>query len=368
MPRTSDTAQRSTATSNNSRGSSQYLFLIIGIPAVAFILAAAPALQARGFKLPLVDIMNGTVGLLLQTIPFILLGVMVSAAVETWVSADFIERHFPRSTVAGFAVALIAGLCMPVCDCVIVPTFARLVRRKLPLPCAVTFLCAVPVMNPIAVWSTWFAFSDKPQMVVARLLLGLLVALTVGLSFLIFPVSYEPMRPESTAVTVESNTLSMHSFDCEHCKTNSPTHTRKSLFPQLSLYARNIHNDFMRLMPIILLGIIIAASIRISLGSNPASKLNVTTILSSIAVLMVVAYVSSLCSTSDAVIARSLAGSFPTASLLGFLIFGPMLDIKNTLMLISECKPRFTIRLALTITLVCFTAAYLAHWCIGASL
>lgn len=389
--RDEDNGHITAGTGHSGGRSSNYLFLIIGIPVIAFVIKAAPALQARS-HVPLMNIANGATGLLLQAVPFVLIGVLVSAAVETWVSADFIERHFPRSTVAGFAVALVAGLCMPVCDCIVVPTFARLVRRRLPLPCAVTFLCAVPVMNPVAVWSTWFAFSDKPWMVAARVGLGMLVALLVGMSFLLVPMRSEVVRSEPKRTSNDSFGITACA-SCSACaseadgtpRTDTAGFTRPCISADpmpmpmpmakarrapaetLPLYIRHIHDDFLQLMPIILFGILVTSSIRTALGTDPASAIGATTLPAAIAAMMGIAYISSICSTSDAVIARSLATAFPTSALLGFLLFGPMLDLKNTLMLITECRTRFTVRIAFTITLACFCVAYASHWFLGAT-
>ena len=123
-----------------------------------------------------------------------LLGAMMSAAVSTFVSANFLARHIPKSLAGGLAAALVTGLCLPVCDCMVVPTFANLMRKRLPLPCAVTFLCAVPVMNPMAIWSTWFAFTDKPWMVAARVGLGMVVAIVAGVSFAVWPLRSPAVR------------------------------------------------------------------------------------------------------------------------------------------------------------------------------
>ena len=94
--------------------SAHYLFLIAGAPFVALMVAMAPALQAR-YPWFLIDTtVRGVAGLLLQAIPFTLIGVLVSAAVETWVTADFIEKHAPKSTANGFLAAILAGVCVPV--------------------------------------------------------------------------------------------------------------------------------------------------------------------------------------------------------------------------------------------------------------
>ena len=104
----------------------------------------------------------------------------------------------PKSLAGGLAMAMIGGLCLPVCDCMVVPTFANLVRKRLPLPYATALLCAAPVMNPMAIWSTWFAFTGSPWMVAARVGLGMLVASAVGLSFAVRP-SRSPRRTGPSA-------------------------------------------------------------------------------------------------------------------------------------------------------------------------
>lgn len=71
-------------------------------------------------------------------------------------------------------------------------------------------------------------------------------------------------------------------------------------------------------------------------------------------VMMGMAFVLSLCSSSDAVVARSMAGSLPVGAIVGFLVFGPMMDIKNAAMLLSGFKSGFVVRLFVTAFLVCF--------------
>ena len=115
-PRTQRTEQVNTAQQDHS---ANYLFLIIGTPLVAFLIAASAMLESRGFPVPLVRIGTGAAGLILQAIPFMLLGAMMSAAVSTFVSANFLARHIPKSLAGGLAAALVTGLCLPVCDCMV---------------------------------------------------------------------------------------------------------------------------------------------------------------------------------------------------------------------------------------------------------
>lgn len=367
------TIQVEKASKAKQANSANYLYLIAGVPFAALIIAMAPALQARNPWLPVNTVIRGVSGLLLQAVPFTLIGVLVSAAVETWVTEDFIEKHAPKSIANGFLAAILAGVCVPVCDCVVVPTFSRLVARKLPLPCAVTFLCAVPVVNPVSIWATWYAFADVPAVAVTRVALGVGVALLVGVSFVILPVKSQVLR---------QNVLEKVRADCVDCaacadfnklQSGNSSYKNSSSFKSdiknsLKTYAHHIYSDFMRLMPIILFGTTVASIIRVWLGADPASKINTTTVFVAIPAMMLIAYASSLCSSSDAVIARSLAASLPMSSVIVFLLFGPMLDIKNTLMLIEDFKGKFVIRLTATIVVICLLAALLVHLAWGVML
>ena len=363
-------SQASQASQAKPANSAHYLFLVAGIPFAALIIAMAPALQARCPWLLIDTTVRGVAGLLLQAIPFTLIGVLVSAAVETWVTADFIEKHAPKSTANGFLAAILAGVCVPVCDCVVVPTFSRLVARKLPLPCAVTFLCAVPVVNPVSVLATWYAFADVPAVVVMRVALGVGIALLVGFSFVIFPTKSQILRNENL---LKNNFKSKCSCELK-CDCNNVTQSTKvaqqnskksSICVQIKLYIKHIHEDFLKLLPIIVCGTIVASIIRAWLGADPASRVQANNIWFAIPAMMAIAYLSSLCSSSDAVIARSLAASLPMSSVLVFLLFGPMLDLKNTLMLVADCRGKFVLRLTLTIAGVCFLASLFSNWAWG---
>ncbi|WP_300765710.1 permease [uncultured Bifidobacterium sp.] len=318
--------------------SNEYLWLMVGAPCVAFIIAAAPALQQRTSSFPVNSIVRGMSGLILQALPFVLLGVVVSAAVETWVDADMIARHLPHRRSTAMLVAALSGAVVPICDCVVAPTFSKLLKRGLPLPVAVTFLCAAPILNPISLVSTWYAFPHNHMMVAARAGLGLATALAAGYAMAILPPGGLPLRENDPTASASS---------CTHTPPKNPEAT-------VVTYLRHIHDDFLTLMPLVLIGVAIATVVRVSLGDNPASGLSATTTIVAMLAMMAFAYLGSICSSTDAVIAASLASVIPAPALLAFLVFGPMMDVKNTLMLMSACTGRFTARLIATIAVLAF--------------
>ena len=345
--------------------SANYLYLIIGTPLVAFLIAASQAIEAHGLHVPLARIGISIAGLTLQAIPFMLLGAMMSAAVATFVTASFLERHIPRTTIGGFAVALVAGLCMPVCDCMAVPTFANLLRKRLPVPCAVTFLVAVPIMNPMAIWSTWYAFPNDPWMVFRRMGLGALMALLVGATFAIRPAGRGPVRPENSHEHDRHADAHARGHDIPCRCSGAHGHSMDRRESRLRHFLRHTHDDFLRMMPVLLFGSAIASIIRVAFGDTLNADIAASHPLIAIVGAMAIAFLCSVCSSSDAVIASGMSGMLPISALLAFLTFGPVLDVKNTMMLGIECRTGFTLRLAVTITVVCASLASLVHVVFG---
>lgn len=148
----------------------------------------SPLMEQSGF--PAFSILNGFLGASLQALAFLVVGVLASSAVQVFVSDKLLQRIFPHSVPGSIAVAALLSLILPVCDCSSIPLFRSLVIRKVPLPAAVTFLLAAPVANPLVVWSTYFAFNADLKIVLLRSLLGLAVAVIVGLSMTVkSPVS-----------------------------------------------------------------------------------------------------------------------------------------------------------------------------------
>ena len=128
-------------------------------------------------------VVNVFLGILLQAFPFLLIGVLLSSAIQIFVSQQWLHEHFPKHLAGGLLFAALAGFCLPVCDCASVPVFRSLVRKGVPPAAAVTFLMAAPVINPVVILSTWYAFSGDVRIVLCRVGLGLLCAVLIGLTF-----------------------------------------------------------------------------------------------------------------------------------------------------------------------------------------
>ena len=107
-------------------------------------------------------------------------------------------------------------------------------------------------------------------------------------------------------------------------------------------------DEFVDMSKYLVIGALITACIQtfvsrsdlIQLGNGPVA---------SYVFMMGFAYVLSLCSTSDAFVASAFSHTFALGPLISFLVLGPMLDFKSTLMLLSTFRTRFVIGLSLAI-------------------
>jgi uncharacterized membrane protein YraQ (UPF0718 family) len=116
----------------------------------------------------------------------------------------------------------------------------------------------------------------------------------------------------------------------------------KSLPDRLNLLLDNTLAETRELGAILVMGSAIAAVIQVwvprdiilSLGQGPVS---------SILAMMILAAIVSICSTVDAFFALSFAATFTGGSLLAFLVFGPIIDLKAIGLILTIFKKRAVI-------------------------
>jgi uncharacterized membrane protein YraQ (UPF0718 family) len=266
--------------------------------------------------------------IVIEALPFILIGALVSAAIAVWVPESAFARiaRLPRALqVPGAAVA---GVGFPVCECGSVPVARRLIVRGIDPAAGVAFMLAAPILNPIVLASTWVAYEGRGkalEMTVARAGLGLLVAIAVG--WLIAHRSELPL-------------LRGASDDQE------PGHGHGAARDQgLGAFGRHLAGDFFFMGKFLVLGAAVAALIQTALPQSFVSDVGSTPVLSALT-MVGIAFALSLCSEADAFVAVSFT-AFPLGSQLAFLTAGPMLDTKLAVLYGATFRRDFTLRLAL---------------------
>lgn len=277
------------------------------------------------------------ISIILEAIPFILLGSFISAIIQVFVSESTIQKLIPKNKFIAIITASLLGFLIPICECGIIPVVRRLIKKGVPSYVAITFMLACPIVNPVVILSTYNAFYDMKGMVVLRVGFGLIISILIGV--LIWYLEGD------NRVVLDSNNHCHHNH---HCGCGHSHHHSSKIYEILD----HTSHEFLDIGKFLIFGALISAimqttSVRTSmLGYSTDSFLSVLT-------MGIFAYVISLCSEADAFIARTFVSQFTTGSLVTFLILGPMIDIKNTLVLFSSFKKRFAIELILLIFLIC---------------
>jgi len=320
--------------------------------------------------------------LLVEAIPFLLLGVLFSGLLLGFVDERKLVSRIPRNPLLAALMGSSIGFLFPVCECGNVPVARRLLMQGVPAPAAIGFLLAAPTINPIVIWSTWVAFRDQPEIVVLRVVFSLSIATIIGWVFsaqadlrpLLHPsvaraiplpkpeFSEKNLAQANTPLLLQSGTFmlgqggavpieSLLQDEWKPLQTGKTEKTSKpsSMFHRVSrerlrLFLDSMVQELRELGGVLVIGSAIAAIIQVgaprelilNLGQGPVS---------SILAMLLLAVVVSICSTVDAFFALSFAATFTSGSLLAFLVFGPMIDLKGIGLMLSIFKGRAIIYL-----------------------
>jgi uncharacterized protein len=302
--------------------------------------------------------------LLVEAVPFLLLGVLFSGLLLFFVDERQLIKWLPKHPLLGAFAGSCVGFLFPVCECGNVPVARRLLMQGAPSPVAIGFLLAAPTINPIVFWATWTAFRDQPEIVFLRVGFSLAIATLLGYVFSLqsdlrpflqpalaraMPATRHPQRREKAAL--ESPLLQSGTFwlgtdpkainvdELQAGRVAAPTTFDQPLSYRLNLLLENTIQELRELGGVLVLGSAIAAIVQVfvprdiilNLGQGP-----VTSILA----MMLLAAVVSICSTVDSFFALSFASTFTSGALLAFLVFGPMIDLKGIGLMLSIFKAR----------------------------
>jgi len=274
----------------------------------------------------------------IEAAPFLLLGTIVSGLISTFVTEEQITRLVPRNPFLGVVVGTFLGFAFPVCECGVVPVARKLFSKGLPISVGVTFLLAAPVMNPIVLFSTFTAFGFG-WILVGRFVITAIVAAAVGFIFALVARRSPVLLPDIPARTADIVLQPANSVGLAGDQRPS---TRARIGSSLVLAG----DEFYDMGRFLILGCVLAAAMQTLVSQDSLLALGRGPFLS-IIILQGLAFVLSVCSTVDAFLALAFASTFTTGSILAFLTFGPMVDVKSTLMFLGVFRRRIVALLIL---------------------
>lgn len=282
------------------------------------------------------DFLTLSISVVIESLPFVFLGILLSVAVQLWVPDRVLLRVLPRRAFPRRIAISLLGVLLPVCECGNVPLARGLVVKGLSVSESMTFLLAAPILNPITIITTYQAFGWNDGILLARILGGFVIANLVGWIFSLHPRERELLTARFQAVCAVGERAHEHGG-----------RMRRSV----ALFAAETG----AMMPALFVGSAIAGLIQVAVSRDVLTTLGANPLWSVLA-LMVLAFVISICSNVDAFFVLSFGGTFLPGGIVAFLVFGPMIDIK----MLALLRTTFTARTLAQITaLVGLSAAAL---------
>lgn len=300
------------------------LLFAIAMLAPTLALIALPTRAQDGLTLAL--------SVLIESLPFVVLGVVLSIVVQVWVPPGVLERWMPRRAWTRRAVLSLLGMVVPVCECGNVPFARGLLMRGFSVPETLTFLIAAPIVNPIVVITTHQAFGFDDGILVARLLGGYAIANLIGWLY--------SRHPDPDGL------LTQRFRDTCEVVVHEPGGKARRSIAQFVIELRAV-------LPALVIGSALAGAVQVlvprsallAIGSDPAL---------SIIAMIVLAMVVSICSNVDSFFALSFASTFTPGAVVAFLLVGPLVDVKMLALLRTTFTTRVLVGLVTVVVLSAF--------------
>jgi uncharacterized membrane protein YraQ (UPF0718 family) len=281
-------------------------------------------------------------GIFIEALPYLLIGTLISGLVEVFVDRDQMARLIPKRSSAAAVTGALMGLVFPVCECGVIPLTRRLFHKGLPLSAGVAFLLAAPVLNPIVMISTAAAFGWGP-MLLWRVVFTFLIAVVIGFVF-----SFEK---NPTNVLLGGVAL-IHEHEQK---------TDSSFIQKIRQALVICADEFFEMGRYLIIGALLAALLQTFIAQKSLLSVGSGPVLS-VLVMQLLAVILSICSTVDAFVALGFAGAFSFGSILAFLVFGPMVDIKSIFMYLQVFRRSSVVYLVILPLLMSLLAGILFNY------
>jgi len=300
--------------------------------------------------------------LIFEALPFITIGVIFSGILAEVPLITRLLNRLPRDTILTRFILGLVGFLMPVCECGNVPVAKRLIYQGFSVSDVTSFLLSAPILNPVTIWATLAAFSGNPEVAFFRVLGAVVISQFV--SFLISQSrnQQEFLNERTLQILHHANHDSHHHEHDHNHDHEEDVHTHDSNPSKFSLkrFTNIITTEFVENTKMLAVGAIIAATVQIVVPRSLLLSLGSNIVLATI-VMLILAFVVSICANVDAFFALAYSNIFPLGAIVTFLVFGPMIDIKILAMLRGAFTPKFLIMLTVIVGLSALSLGLLVN-------
>lgn len=282
--------------------------------------------------------------IVIEAFPFVLLGCIISGALFVFLTPERVNKFLPKNKFASILVGCFLGVFFPSCECGIVPIVNQFVKKDVPEHTAFAFMLTAPIVNPIVIFSTFIAFGNSARYAFLRVIGSIFVAIVIGTW-----LAYINKKPILKTSAFQADHDHHHHGHEEH----DGLQKKPAFLQQVKSMLYHSVDEFFDTGRYLMIGGLLAALIQTYLPTGVMLTLGSNKILA-VLVMLVLAVTMSLCSEADAFIGSSLLSLFGAGPVVGFLVFGPMVDIKNLLMMNRYFNGRFIVSMV-AIIMLCVT-------------
>ena len=243
--------------------------------------------------------------IVIEALPFILIGAVLASFMQVYISNNIFNKIISKNKLLGSIQAGIIGVFLPVCECATVPITKGLLNKKVPLNVAITYMLAAPIVNPLVILSTYYAFDGNIKVVLLRVGVGFSIAVIAGLLMLCLS-GENNIFIDNGEGELQGKCL----CGCSEIDDNSSKPIK--LLKHTSL-------EFYEIGKYFIVGATLAAIFQTFVPRDIIFYFENSAVLS-IIILMAFSFLISLCSEADAFVASTFMNRFSLGSITGFLI------------------------------------------------
>lgn len=316
----------------------QHSFFAAGMAAFIAVCGAyillLPGLQHQAIPIPsqIQDFLTLTLSIIVEALPFIVIGSLFSAVIQVFVPAEKILRLLPHNHLLRRVVISLFGAGIPACECGNVPVARGLLQKGLTPADSITFLLAAPIINPITILSTWAAFQFDLSILWIRLVAAFIIANIIGWLISLYKNQQELLTDEFRKT----------------CEVPAISHNHGPRWMRaLALFK----SETLLMLGMLCVGAAIAGLTQVFIPREILASVGADPVLSIFAMLLL-AFIISICSSMDAFFALAYTGTFTVGAIASFLLFGPMVDIKMLSLMKTTYKAKVLGIVVLLVTLL----------------
>jgi uncharacterized membrane protein YraQ (UPF0718 family) len=333
--------------------------LILGVVLVALaflVRAVSPAFDGLGLPDRTQDTITLALSVIIESAPFVFLGLVISTLVQVWLPHGFLLRFLPRNRLLRRAAISLLGMFFPVCECGNLPLARGFIVGGFTVPESITFLLAAPILNPITIITTHQAFGFDNGILITRIVAGFIIANVIGWLYSKHPDPNSLLTPGFAASCARPEAAD-HDHDHGHGHSHGGSRTPSKIATSVDLFAR----ETAVIMPALFIGSLIAAltqvfvprSVLLALGSNPVW---------SVLAMMALAFIVAICSNVDAFFVLSFGSTFMPGGIASFLTFGAMIDVKMLALMRTTFTTRTLVQITALVALMSAAAGLLLNY------